>query len=108
MERAVEVLAELAEVVVGFFMIDFLTEADLGIEPRIGKTFLMCTLYIFLTQRYGGPRGCSIQKMKSDRFNGGGKVKEWEWQPTFFLFDSSDMESHWDRLNRNMNLVPNC
>jgi len=33
LERAVEAAAELAEVVVGFFMIDFLTEADLGIEP---------------------------------------------------------------------------
>ena len=78
MERAVEAAAELAEVVVGFFMIDFLTEADLGIEPRIGMTYLMSTVYMFLAQRFGGPRGCSIQKMKSDRFNGGGKVKEWE------------------------------
>ena len=86
MERAVEAAAELAEVVVGFFMIDFLTEADLGIEPRIGMTsvFNMCT--IFLTQRFGGPRGCSIQKMKSDRFNGGGKVKKRELCPGNQLF----------------------
>jgi hypothetical protein len=41
LERAVEAAAELAEVVVGFFMIDFLTEADLGIEPRIGMTYLI-------------------------------------------------------------------
>jgi hypothetical protein len=41
LERAVEAAAELAEVVVGFFMIDFLTEADLGIEPKIGMTYLI-------------------------------------------------------------------
>jgi len=35
LERAVEAAAELAEVDVGFFMIDFLTEADLGIEPSV-------------------------------------------------------------------------
>ena len=64
MERAVEAAAELAEVVVGFFMIDFLTEADLGIEPRIGMTYLIC-VHLFFKQRFGGPRGCSIQKMKS-------------------------------------------
>ena len=85
MERAVEAAAELAEVVVGFFMIDFLTEADLGIEPRIGMTYLMCAQFL-LTQRFGGPRGCSIQKMKSDGFNGGGKVKEWELYPGNKLF----------------------
>ena len=56
MERAVEAAAELAEVVVGFFMIDFLTEADLGIEPKIGMTYIMC-VHFFLTQRFGGPRG---------------------------------------------------
>ena len=49
--------------------------------------------------------------MKSDRFNGGGKVKEWEVLcpgNQLFLFDSSDMESHWERLSRNMYLVQVC
>ena len=55
MESAVEAAAELAEVVVGFFMIDFLTEADLGIEPRIWMTYLICVH--FLTQRFGGTKG---------------------------------------------------
>ena len=52
MERAVEAAAELAEVVVGFFMIDFLTEADLGIEPKIGMTYIMC-VHFFDTKIWG-------------------------------------------------------
>ena len=57
MERAVEAAAELAEVVVGFFMIDFLTEADLGIEPRIGMKYLMCTVYFFFDTKIWGTEG---------------------------------------------------
>ncbi len=45
MERAVEAEAELAEVVVGFFMIDFLTEADLGMEPRIEMKIINVLTY---------------------------------------------------------------